>query len=259
MFDRRYLEIEIIDLFPIIIVCMIGGMLQSLLGFGCAVIMMAVLPYFLEPFPQVAGLTSVICMICSLMLVLRYRRPTCYRVILPVFISYLFFMTISNKMLISLPVDQLRLYLGFLLVFISLYYFFIAEKTFKFSKSLSIALTVGMASGILSGLFTMGGPPVVLYAMNVSKNKEEYLGMIQFYFTITNFASSVLRTATGIITMKVLYWVIVGLIGIILGEFLGGRLQNKFYWDSLRRWVYVFLGLMGASYIINALAQCRMF
>ncbi|MBU5627442.1 sulfite exporter TauE/SafE family protein [Oscillibacter sp. MSJ-2] len=236
-----------------LLVCFIGGALQSLIGFGCAIIMMALLPYLISPIPLVSGMTSVICFLCSLALTLKYRRPVHLRRILPVFAAYLVLLPISNRIALALPPGRMKLYLGLALVLMSAYYLMCSGKTLRLPRTLPVALAVGMLSGILSGLFTMGGPPVVLYAMSASDDKEDYLGMIQFYFTITNLSNSVVRIAAGVITPAVLPWIAVGMTGTAAGMLAAKPLQGRLNWDALRRWTYVMIGVVGVNNILSAL------
>jgi len=228
-------------------------MLQSLIGFGCAIVMMALLPYILSPLPQVAGMTSVICMCCSLALVLRYRRPVKFRVILPVFLVYILVMPVSSQLSLKMAESTLRLCLGVALLLVSIYYVFFASKALRLSSSLGAAIGAGLVSGVLSGMFTIGGPPVVLYTMSVAEDKEDYLGMIQFYFTISNMYSSIVRIRTGVITMEIMDWILMAGIGVTLGIFVGGKLQNKFDWELIRKGVYILIGFIGVTNIIQGL------
>ena len=236
-----------------LLVCFIGGALQSLIGFGCAIIMMALLPYLISPIPLVSGITSVICFLCSLSLTLKYRRPMHLRVILPVFASYLVLLPVSNKIALALPPGRMKLYLGLILVLMSAYDLVCSGRALRLPKSLPAALTAGAVSGVLSGFFTMGGPPVVLYAMSVCEDKDDYLGMIQFYFTITNLSNSLVRIVAGVITPAALPWVAVGMAGTAAGMLAAKPLQGRLNWDGLRRWTYVMIGVVGVNNIVSAI------
>lgn len=237
----------------LIIVCLFGGVLQTLIGFGCAIVMMAFLPYFLSPLPQVSGLTSVVCFFCSLMLVVKYRRPVKLRKILPVFIVYMLIMPISNKISLTVQENKLRLLLGITLTLMSVYYIFFSERKFKLSGNLPTAAGVGAISGVLSGMFTIGGPPVVIYTMAISKDKEEYLGMIQFYFTICNLFSSIVKTCTGVITLDNIGWIGAALVAVMIGNTIGAHFQNRMNWNVLRKWVYVLIAYVGISNIVRGI------
>lgn len=234
-------------------VCFVGGALQSLIGFGCAIVMMALLPYFLTPLPQVAGMTSVVCFFCSLALVLKNRRPVRLRVILPVFLVYMAVMPISNKLSLNLPETRLRLLLGLALLLLSVYYIFFASKALRLPDGLGTASVVGAISGVLSGMFTIGGPPVVIYTMSVSENKEEYLGMIQFYFTISNLYGSIVRISSGIVTLSLLDEILTAGAGVAAGILVSLRFQNLFDWNRIRKWVYALIGFVGLTNFLQGL------
>ena len=236
-----------------LLICFVGGILQSLIGFGCAVIMMAFLPYFISSVVLVSGMTSVICFLCSLILLLRHRGPISVSIIAPVFTVYLVLLPVCNKIAMQLPPNRMKLYLGLALVGISVYYLVSASRTFSLPQTLPVAITVGAFSSILSGFFTMGGPPVVLYTMSVSKDKEIYLGTIQFYFTITNLSNSIIRIANGIVTTSVLPWIAIGMFGTGFGMLVAKPLQKRLNWDALRRWTYVIIGLVGINNIVSVL------
>lgn len=238
----------------IAIVCFLGGALQSSIGFGCSLVLMSLLPNFLGPIQPITGLTSIICFFTSVYLVLRYRcRPANFRVMIPVLIVYIIIMPVVGKLSSGIPTDLLKSFLGIALIVLSIYYLAFSGKQFKISGTFRTAASFGLLSGILSGLFTIGGPPVVIYTMSVAEQKEDYMGMVQFYFLISNLYSCIVRTAIGIITFEIFYWVIAGLIGVAGGLLTGGKLQKRLNWNTLRRCVYVFIGMTGVYAVITGM------
>lgn len=106
--------------------------------------------------------------------------------------------------------------------------------------------------GMIDAFFGLGGPPVVIYFLNTTKSKEEYLGTIQAYFLITSIYGTLVRTAKGILTVELVPNILIAAISILIGVAIGNRLAHRLNGEMLKKVVYVFIGIAGVITIFGS-------
>ena len=145
--------------------------------------------------------------------------------------------------------------LGAALILLSGYMFFFSSKI-KIKPSPFTGLAAGGFSGILGGIFSMGGPPVVIYFMqSEGDDKDRYLATIQMYFLLSNVYGTAVKAINGFITKDVLILAAFGTVGMIAGIFIGKLIFKKLRVDILRRVVYCFMAVAGVVNIVSAILK----
>ncbi|MBQ0071814.1 MAG: sulfite exporter TauE/SafE family protein, partial [Spirochaetales bacterium] len=155
--------------------------------------------------------------------ILRYRRHIRIRVVLPLMFPALLFSALGASVSSRLDVSRLRLILGVLFIFLSFYFYFLSSRI-KLSPTPAVGIVVGTISGSMNGLFSMGGPPAVLYLAPALEKKEEYLATSQAFFITSNLMSLAVRLCSGVVDVSVLPYLAAGIPAAIAGTFLGNRL-----------------------------------
>lgn len=165
----------------IVIVAMLAGLVQGITGFGAGIIMMMVLPMFFA-LPQSAGISSAICIVLGLSMVLTYRKHIRFQKIIGP--SCLYLIICSGSIVFSTMVNQelMKKIFGCFLIVLSLYYLLINKDGEKKTFHIFISILFIAISAICDGLFGIGGPLMVLYFLSTTENTHEYLGTIQMFF-----------------------------------------------------------------------------
>jgi uncharacterized membrane protein YfcA len=87
--------------------------------------------------------------------------------------------------------------------------------------------SVGLASGIISGLASMGGPPVIVYFLALGHSAARMRATAIVYFMLAACVSLVPMTARGMITRDILVWTTACAPVLLLGSMLGSwRFQH---------------------------------
>lgn len=92
---------------------------------------------------------------------------------------------------------------------------------------------------------------MVVYLLSVSKSNEEYLGTIQTYFAITNLYTIFLRILNGTVTVAVVQYWLFGIAAVLAGMLLGRKIFSALNPLMLKKVVYVFMALSGATMLIK--------
>ena len=134
--------------------------------------------------------------------------------------------------------------LGVFLIILAIWLCFFSDKV-RIRKTTRNAGIAGIISGICGGLFSVNGPPMVLYFISVIEDKKTYLATLQAYFLVNNLYLFVIRSVSGIMPEGTLVSALWGLGGLMIGTFIGGKIFSKIDGKKLKQLVYVVMVLSG--------------
>ena len=221
----------------------VAGLVQGVTGFGSGICMMMLFPTIL-PVLNASALSGTVSMGCNISLTWAFRKHI--RKDLLILPAIVFVIASTAVLQYADRIDAtliLKIFGGFLLA-LSLYFLFFS-KHIHIKASVPAAVICSTLSGLAGGLFGIGGPPMVLYYLAASDEKEEYLGTIQAFFLLTGIFTLAMRLYKGYFTLEMVPMFLFGLLGILLGSALGKRIVDRINTDTLRLIVYIFLGLTG--------------
>ena len=135
---------------------------------------------------------------------------------------------------------------GVALILIALYFLFFDGRLKLFLHSRPAQAGVGIVSGIMGGMFAMPGPPVVLYCIGVIEDKQRYITTLQAFSVIFNIFYTLFRARVGFFGENTLLWWGIGLIGLVIGAWLGSLCFERISRILLKRIVYIIMLISGA-------------
>jgi len=236
-----------LDTLTIILLVAVGmgaGFIQRVSGFGLGIFAMLFLPYLMDEPVAAAAVSCLFSCGTNTYNTVKYRKDICCKTIIPLIIAAAVSIPIAIYYSKSVPGDLFKILLGIVLIMISIYLLFFDSKV-KIKPSFKNGLIAGAFGGTLSGLFSTGGPPVVLYLNYAAKNKEEYFAGLQFYFCLTNIYATAIRVVNGVITSEVLIASAIGIAGCMAGDFLGRMVFDKLDGAKLKKIIYIGMIISG--------------
>ena len=244
------MTIDMYILAAIALVTLGASYIQSVTGFGFGIVAMIFLPNLLL-YIEANVLSSILSTITSLLVVITtYQKTNWKNLIFPLIGSF-----VANYLAVtfvkSAKNELLTLLLGIALFLLSVYFYFFSNKI-KIKPSWHTGLTAGLISGVMSGLFSIGGPPVVIYYMQSEEDTDCYLATISTYFVLSGLISVSMKALSGFITLNVLIGFAIGILGMIVGSFFGKRTRNKANPQMIKKAVY---GVMAISGLFNIAAS----
>lgn len=108
----------------------------------------------------------------------------------------------------------------------------------------------GLAAGICGGFFGISGPPMSLYYLAVLDSKEEYLGTLNAFFSITVVFNIIARISNGFLTADLIPYMAIGIVAILAGSAWGSKLVARIERKTMSMCVY---GLMAIAGIVALL------
>lgn len=244
---------EIYQLIFIAAIAMCGSFIQSVTGFGFGIFSMMFLPYLLM-FTEANMLSSILGAFTSIFVVVTMLKYVNWKnIIFPLIGSFtgMFFAVTFIK---SQANSTLTLMLGIVLFALSIYFLFFSNKI-RIKITWYTGIIAGLLSGIMGGMFAMGGPPAVIYYMQSEKDSKSYIATLSAYFVISNVYGIVVKTCSGFVTSNVLIGLATGIIGMAIGTFIGKTVFKRMNANLLKKAVYGFMAVSGIANIITSLVK----
>jgi uncharacterized membrane protein YfcA len=233
-----------------LIVAFTGSFIQSICGFGCAIVTMSVFPYFMPGYQMSVTVSSLLALSSNVGNLVTRLKSVRIKLIIPPLIGYFIFSAIAIVYSIGKADAALKAVLGAVLILLSLYFMFIKNKI-KIKPTFINGLIAGCLSGILGGIFSIGGPPLVVYTLAVTGSKEEYFATNMAFFTITNIYTAIIRAMKGLITSQIIFLWLIGSVMIFIGVFSGKKIVDKLNAQTMRKIIYIFMALSGCIMVVD--------
>ena len=211
---------------------------------------MTALPYFLPTYGEATTLSGMLSSAQSVYILRTHHRFIDWHKLLPILITFLLISFIAVLFVVHTTETHLKTILGITLTLMSIYFLFI-NGTFQIRPTMKLQISMGTISGMMGGLFGMQGPPAVLYFLSITKDKNIYLAMAQSYFLIGNIAMTIYRWHFGFLTPCVWRNWIFSLVGVAFGSFIGKVVFDRISSDTLRKIVYIYMGISGLVAIFS--------
>lgn len=240
--------INVVQFISILLVSATGGFIQRVTGFGFGIFVMMFFPYVMHTHTSAAAVSTIVSCILSIYNVVIYRTKTPYKKIIPLIAAALVTIPIAVRFSVMVSGDVFKKVLGIVLIALSFYFLFFSSRI-KMKPTVKNGVIAGGLGGLLTGLFSTGGPPVVLYLMNSLTDNIMYFASTQFYFGLTGIYSTLVRFFNGIITLEVVTYSVIGLIGSLIGNFVGRHIFDKLNGQKLRQLIYFGMIISGVVMI----------
>ena len=228
---------------------LLGGAIQTVTGFGGGVVMMLALPYFLN-MVQAPALSSIICMGLCYALAWKFRKYVNFRSLLVPAVAYVICSVGTISVVDRIDLEIMSLAFGVFLIVLSIYSL-VFSKRLRLDANWRTGLFCGAVSGVLSGLFGIGGPLMAVYFVAATDSKETYIGSTQVLFALGGTLNFLMRIARGIYTADLIPLTLLGIAAISVGKLLGLRIVEKLNPETMRKLVYVFVGISGVITIVK--------
>ncbi len=240
------------DLLQAVLLVLVGfgaGFVQRVSGFGLGIFAMMFLPHFMPSHTAAATVSTLFSCVTSTYNAIKYRKNVEYKTALPMLGVALVAIPVAVYCSVAVSGKVFSAMLGVVLILLSLYFLFFSKRVQIKATPLGGVLA-GALGGTLNGLFSTGGPPVVLYLSNALQDNLAYFATIQFYFGLTNIYSVATRALNGIVTGEVLLYAAVGVVGCMLGDTLGKVVFDRLDAGKLKTVIYVGMILSGVLMIL---------
>ena len=235
-----------------------GAFVQRVTGFGFAIFTMIFLTMLLPSYGEANLLAGFLSMTTTCFVAWNNRKHIQWKKVILLFLPQMVFMLLAVRWMKNISDSSqktMNIILGSVLLLLSIWFLFVVKRV-HVKETPVVGLICGSVSGIMAGMFSMGGPPIAFYLLETSKSdKLVYLATIQTYFFFTNVYGTVVKSLNGYMTRTVLIFAAAGVVGMFLGTVVGKKVFSKLNAGLLRTIVYAFMGISGIVNIVTALLK----
>lgn len=232
-----------------ILIVYIAALIQSSTGFGFSITTMMILPLLFSVTDSMV-LINMTNFVAVIFVMVKYYRKIQWRLIFVPLILSLIGNYIGMTNIVRMDNTYAMMVVGSALLVLSIYFYFLSDKI-KMPANQTTAAVSGSVSGLMSGFFSIPGPPMVLYYSVAIKDKEAYIGTIQcFFFINAIFRFSFFMTSVEVapIIFKVLpYTIGAAFIGAVTGNYIFRKAPT----EIIHKLIYGFMALSGIYYIVR--------
>ncbi len=200
--------------FPVLGVIFGAAFMQSLVGFGSAMVATALLPQWLG-LREAVPLVTLVVITLEATLLLRYRAAVNWRSIWRLGVGMVLGAPIGVWALNQLEPRFLIPVLGGVIVAYAVYA--LMDWRLPELRSQRWAWGVGLVAGVLEGLFSFSGPPLIMYGQCRRWASDEFKGNLQVLFLLNHLITIASRAITGAFTPAILSNYLISLPAIGLG------------------------------------------
>ena len=230
----------------LVLISCTGSFIQRVTGFGYGIFMMMLTPALIGSSVEAAATAGLVsCCTCTYN-VIRLRKSAQWKLAVPTVAASLITVPIAVKWVTMVPESLVRSILGVVLILLSIYFLFFAGKL-RMRPSIPGGLAAGAVSGVLGGMFSMGGPPIVIYLVQAVSDKTLYFATMQAHFAVTNLYTAATRAINGIISPKVLMCFAIAVAGSMVGNHIGGKCFDKLDSAKVKKLVYLVMIISGLT------------
>ena len=219
---------------------------QSLSGFGLALVSMALLPGIVG-IQVAAPLVALVGIPLEFMLLLKYRSALNFVAVWPLIIASLFGIPLGIYVLKRVDEEIVLTILGIVITGFALYS--LLEIKLPQMNHPTWAYGSGFFAGLLGGAYNTAGPPVIIYGNCRGWLPAEFKGNLQSFFLVGTLFVAAAHALSGNLTEVVLIDFLWVLPPIGLGFVAGTSLDRYINPAIFRKVVLVLLVLMGLRLI----------
>ena len=170
----------------IILAVLAGGLVKGTLGFGMPMVALPIIAFIIPP-------TTAMILLCAPIfltnfLQIKFRQGVSSYRFLPMFLCLIIGLIIGARLILEIDVKTITQIIAVSIIFAALVNCFgIKIKNINKNHENTITSLIGFGSGILGGLSTFYGPPMLAYLVAVDLPKEKFVRTVSTMYFIGSF------------------------------------------------------------------------
>jgi uncharacterized membrane protein YfcA len=221
-----------------------ASVVQGLLGFGFSLVTVPILVLFVAP-KMAVPVILVLSTFINLFLYREVRGKASLRRMLPLMIAGVAGLPVGTYLLVTLDAGLVKIAVGCLVAFFALVFLAGLERPIRRENWGLVA--AGVTSGILNGVSSTSGPPVILFLANQGMVRDTFRASLIAYFLFLNLATIPIYLIGGLISRGVLGYSAALLPAMVLGALTGSKLSRRVPERSFRR--IALIAVIGAGVV----------
>ena len=227
-----------------------ASVLRAFTGFGFALAVVPVLAVFLAP-------AEVVVLAASLALVLGFISARVwwgvfsFREVLPLILPALLGTVLGASLLIGMPGAGFQLLAG-VAVLLACMGITVSRPSTPVDSPV-LTGSAGLLSGLMNGALAVPGPPIIVYALLTEFDPARSRALMMLFFSVSSLLALTSYIVAGLYVPGTLWYVVLALPALYVGDRLGNSLFLKYSGQLYRRVAVLVLLTIGIMVIVRAL------
>lgn len=236
----------------IIFAVLAGGLVKGTLGFGMPMVALPIIAFIIPP-------TTAMILLCAPIfltnfLQIKFRQGVSSYRFLPMFLSLIIGLIIGARLILEIDVNTITQIIAVSIIFAALVNCFgIKIKNINKNHENTITSLIGFGSGILGGLSTFYGPPMLAYLVAVDLPKEKFVRTVSTMYFIGSFPLYGSLIYYGFATKEDLIFSLILIIPAFIAQQVGTKIRDKFNQKQFRICILITLIILGFSLLVKTL------
>ena len=236
----------------IILAVLAGGLVKGTLGFGMPMVALPIIAFIIPP-------TTAMILLCAPIfltnfLQIKFRQGISSYRFLPMFLSLIIGLIIGARLILEIDVNSITQIIAVSIIFAALVNCFgIKIKNINKNHENTITSLIGFGSGILGGLSTFYGPPMLAYLVAVDLPKEKFVRTVSTMYFIGSFPLYGSLIYYGFATKEDLIFSLILIIPAYIAQQVGTKIRDKFNQRQFRICILITLIILGFSLLVKTL------
>ena len=229
-----------------------GGLVKGTLGFGMPMVALPIIAFIIPP-------TTAMILLCAPIfltnfLQIKFRQGVSSYRFLPMFLSLIIGLIIGARLILEINVNTITQIIAVSIIFAALVNCFgIKIKNINKNHENTITSLIGFGSGILGGLSTFYGPPMLAYLVAVDLPKEKFVRTVSTMYFIGSFPLYGSLIYYGFATKEDLIFSLILIIPAFIAQQVGTKIRDKFNQKQFRICILITLIILGFSLLVKTL------
>ena len=236
----------------IILAVLAGGLVKGTIGFGMPMVALPIIAFVIPATTAMVILCAPIFL--TNFLQIKFKQGVSSYRFLPMFISLIIGLIVGARLIIEININTITQIIAVSIIFAALVNCFgIKITAINEKREKAITIIIGFGSGILGGLSTFYGPPMLAYLVAADLPKEKFVRTVSTMYFIGSFPLYGSLIYYGFATSLDLIVSLVLIIPAYIAQQLGTKIRDKINQKQFRMCILITLIILGFSLLIKTL------
>ena len=236
----------------IILAVLAGGIVKGTIGFGMPMVALPIIAFVIPA--TTAMIILCVPILLTNFLQIKFKQGVSSYRFLPMFISLIIGLIVGARLILEININTITQIIAVSIIFAALVNCFgIKITSINQKREKAITIIIGFGSGILGGLSTFYGPPMLAYLVAADLPKEKFVRTVSTMYFIGSFPLYGSLIYYGFATSLDLIVSLILIIPAYIAQQLGTKIRDKINQKQFRMCILITLIILGFSLLMKTL------
>ena len=236
----------------IILAVLAGGIIKGTIGFGMPTVAVPIVAFFIPA-------TTAMILLCAPILFtnffqIKFKEGVSSYRFLPMFLSLIVGLFVGARLILEIEMETITRIIAISIICTALVNCFgFKINNIKKKWENSVTIIIGFGSGILGGLSTFYGPPMLAYLVATDLPKEKFVRTVATMYFIGSFPLYGSLIYYGFATKEDLIMSVFLIIPAFIAQLAGTKIRERINQQQFRKCILITLIILGVSLLIKTI------